>query len=163
MAYSSRPVRDDLHPQPERNQTVKLSLDPQALEALFPPGSDARIELSRAVVAAIVGKMALKDVKELDAKLAMQAKRAVSDTIGAHFGVSAWGNVELPSKVKQAIYDEVNRQGSELISAQAKAFWDDSTGKLADRIASAIEYKTGLGLKPIIKDCVREVLKEGLK
>lgn len=48
---------------------MRLHITREALDALFPADSEARVELTRSVAAALVEKLAIKEVKFLDAQL----------------------------------------------------------------------------------------------
>lgn len=91
--------------------TIKLSLDKAALEALFPEGSDARVNLQRVVVDDLLKKLAIKDVKHVSEQLLKTLdpiiKGTVSEFVRARFGSSHSTAYYLTDAVKEAVKAEV--------------------------------------------------------
>lgn len=90
--------------------TVTLRLDTDALNALFPEGSEARVDLQRAVVVNLIAKLAIKDVKHLDDNLVAQAKQ-IADQAITGFGITTrrgFGEpkVEVDGPVRTAIVEQ---------------------------------------------------------
>jgi len=98
---------------------MQLKLDTQALTALFPPGTEARVELQSAVIAEFTRKslrpeLLGKDISDrLDAARTealdaiksgvASAKHAIFKEIGVAIPKSSWDNVELTDQQKNAI------------------------------------------------------------
>lgn len=144
--------------------SIKIALDSAALAALFPEGSEARVELSRAVAMNLVQQLAVKEIKHLDNDFQSQARKYILDQIKSIVGSDpSFGRVELSSRLKAAIEAEVDTTSRLLISMRVKSFWDDEASVLTKSIEKAIEYRVGLGLKSVVKDVVSEVLSKGLK
>lgn len=147
---------------------LKISLDHQALQALFPEGSEARAELSRAVVANLLQKIAVKDVKFLDGHLRNKASIFVREELerqGLMTPGTGWGpaHVKLPDATARAIRAVIEEQFGALLSTTAKEFWDNKDGRLSASIDKAVSYHVKQDFKALAKEAVREVLASGLK
>lgn len=122
--------------------TILLRLDTNAVDALFPEGTQARVELQQAVIAEIIrrqikpealGESVTSQIAAARADALNAIKRARDDAAGRAFeeqGVakSTWGGVELKPGAKavineaarQAVRDEITNVIAEQIGIQAE-------------------------------------------
>ncbi|MCY1204642.1 hypothetical protein D9M72_161740 [compost metagenome] len=146
---------------------IKLQLNLEALNALFPEGSEARLDLQRNVVANMLERLALKDVKLLMDGAEQQAKKAVTETlsamgVGVRWPASGYG-VVIDDRVKGAIKGQVLEQVQELIREEIRVAQAGASKDIEERaqyaVDSVIQNKTRHGLRDMIKDQLRDVLK----
>ena len=90
---------------------MRLHITREALDALFPADSEARVELTRSVAAALVEKLAIKEVKFLDASLhqrvAALAKSEVEKTSKELGLTEGYYNATLSGNAVEAIKKSV--------------------------------------------------------
>lgn len=128
------------------HQMLKLTLTPQALEALFPPGTEARVQLTTAVVAAFVRKnlndrafgdevlAQLRRAREETMAAIKNAKEEMVKKVLADQGVTqnSWGQIELKNEAKAVIS-----------SATRTALHETINGAVSEKAAAAAEKLRG--------------------
>lgn len=138
--------------------TLKISLDRAALEALFPEGTEARANLQRAVITDLIGKLAIKDCKLLDAELQRQVHECTArlnrELLAKHFGSN---HMFLNEQVEEAVKKAVQAEYRSLVTDTVLALRADLLITIRDR---ASEFKLDEeGLRVVVGRLVREELK----
>jgi hypothetical protein len=141
---------------------MKLSLDTAALEALFPPGSEARVELSRAVVANLLSRLATKDLRVMSDDLRGIVKQQIKDDMAREGLVSRFtGTVQLSDQARSAIKDEVSNAFYAEIRSAVTDVWAEKETSIALQIDSRVQSIINSPIRATLKEVVREVLREG--
>lgn len=157
------------------NQPLKLQLNAAALEALFPPGSDARIELQNAVVA----EFTRKHIKEsaLGSNVQDQIERARADALNAvkiakievatraiaDIGViKEWGRVKLTGEAEAAIKEgarvAVRDEISKIVQEQIQLVAEKLRGTVSHDVQAAINRMVDREISDKVKARVAAVV-----
>ena len=144
--------------------TIQLRLDTPALNALFPEGSDARVELQHAVIQNFVQR-ALKpavvsqEVRDLITKERREAVAQVLKELGLGTSWYAVGSSSLTGTAKEMIRDaatkDIRGQVDEVI-AQAR---NELLGAIPGNLKASVELRTNLELDKLIRERLAEVSK----
>lgn len=148
---------------------MKIQLDSSALAALFPEGSEARVELQRAVVAEFLRRWADKDLKgefrnylEGERRVILAENRLL---IEKHFKGSPFSlrglEVREESNFKELLQKELERLLGEDLKAAAKQYADSLRGaELEHRFHKLLDQVTHQYLKDKVDAVFNNILKE---
>lgn len=151
------------------NNQLLLRLNSQALNDLFPEGSQARVNLQQAVVAEFVSKnikpknfgediqqqieSATEDVK----KTINGAKVSVTNAMLKELGVvkGGWGEIVLNDEIKQKINDAVKQTIDMQVQSAINAHIADKVSKLSGAIEHNVQAAVGRMVNKEIGDAVK--------
>lgn len=145
-----------------------IRLNAQAVAALFPEGSEARVDLTDKVIAAAVEKVRKGAISgTLDAKI-KEHLGAVDDIVAKHLETwfkpqgSGWSKrIELDptysQKLEQGLQEQMNKRTQELLTEGL----NDQT--LEDRVKFAIEEQVDVAVRKWIARYVTENMKEQIE
>jgi len=115
--------------------TTQIRLDAGALNALFPEGSEARVDLSRAVIAAFIERLSLKEANRMTAAFKGHVDQAV----------------------QKFIFDKnlgrIDHRGSQLTDG----FVDEIRATVRAEIGEAIKDEVRAGVKEKLPDVKEQV------
>lgn len=146
--------------------TIQLRLDADALASLFPEGSEARIELQRAVVAEFARKHLGKLVPEEVQTIVRKAqKEAVTEILREYRIVNQWGNAtsELTESFKTTMKAHVRDAVSAEINTSLKLQIDSINKDLLNTMPSYIERQVEVKTNEMIATAVRARFEEAFK
>ncbi len=144
--------------------TIELKLDTAALNALFPEGSAARVNLARAVTVNLVEKLAVKEVKHLDATLTESVRQQILQTMRDKGMTLGWKNkVVLGEEVLSEIADFTRLKIKDAIAAEAVAAFAKLRPSIKDAVNARFEGGTDFESNIALRDHVRSIVKETLR
>lgn len=128
---------------------ILLRLDPRALAALFPEGTQARADLQQAVIAEFVRKNLRPDALGGDVRDQIERARAdaLSAVNGAKYEVAskviqelgavrgAWGKLEIKGDMKDAVAEAARQAVRDEISKAVALHVEAATEKLRSTVA----------------------------
>lgn len=132
---------------------MRLHISREALDALFPENSEARVELTRSVAVALVEKLAVKEVKHLDGQLQKQVEQAAKKVFDAslkEMGITqgSWGSYNLSvgaeRKIKQTAQEEYDRTVREALNrcaAEAAGVAQNFTAERLPQLLAKLDEK----------------------
>lgn len=149
---------------------MQLKMDMAALAALFPEGSEARVELQNAVVAEFVrknikpGAMGADFQKVLVGEarnLADQIRRGIADAkhsvfkeVGVAIPRDEWSGVTLTDQQKTAIRNAAHTAISDEAKATFQKYIDERVEKLGPQIEREVDRRVG---EAIEKEVTRRI------
>jgi 23S rRNA U2552 (ribose-2'-O)-methylase RlmE/FtsJ len=143
--------------------TIQLRLDGPALAALFPEGTEARIELQKAVVAEFVRKHMTAAVPEDVKKLVVEQRaKAVQDVLREFGGISTFG-VQLTPIFKDAVRNEVRKAVHEFVTQQLQASLAETTKDLLSETDTYVRKHVEIKTDEAIDKAVRARFDSALK
>lgn len=143
--------------------SVNIQLDLAALNALFPEGSEARVNLSRAVAASLCERLAIKETKHLADEHKTALQKVVKETLtNMGMGTGWQGVVVIEDRVRRAIQEETQKDVKAVISTEIATAIHEQKGALNDRIEEIftrrIDEAMGIKLRELVRSAVRDVL-----
>jgi citrate lyase gamma subunit len=146
--------------------TTKIQLDRDAVMALFPEGSEAQVELRRVVAAALVEKLAVKDVKFLDHEMQHAVRVAVNDAC-IKYGVREWyagGTIQVSQRLLDHIQSIVKDQFDRSINDQITKCLDaDRLREVEATVVRRLENRLDVLITQGLHDRIREQVRLALK
>lgn len=154
--------------------TIQLRLDTQALEALFPEGSKARVDLQAAVIAEFVRKHIKTAALGPDVqRLIEKARSEVNDIIGKaktemvekvlrDQGVTrtgSYGKIELSNQAKQMLSDATRQEIFKTIGFSIEDQVKNIAGTVRHDAQAAVNRLVDSEIKAAVKARVQEVAK----
>lgn len=140
-----------------------IRLDTNALNALFPEGSEARIELQRAVVAQFVqanirGKTIGAEVEKIVGNAKDQAVRDALKELGVTPG---WGGsgVTLSDSFKRQLHDEARSATQFRVTEQINRAADEVAGRVLGRLQAAVDAKTDEEIGKLLRTRLERISK----
>lgn len=134
---------------------MEIKLDTQALNALFPEGSQARVELRQAVVQNFVNRNFIRFTNEEMSKMVMQAvketqlpdiKQMIDKRLNVEFTRRGWNGVDvnegLSSDMRKAAEREVDQHFSDLADKYVESGRKRLEGTFERNIKNAMETAT---------------------
>jgi hypothetical protein len=140
--------------------SITLKLDTAAMEALFPAGSEARVELQRAVVANFIAahiKPAMIGA-QVEAMVKAAKEAAVKEAL-AELGITpAWGGAttlseSFKAKLKEQAGDSIRANISKVVDEAAT----DVLSKIDGRLKAAVDAKTDDEIRRVIRQRVEQL------
>lgn len=159
--------------------TIRLHLDTNAVDALFPEGTQARVELQQAVIAEIIRRKIKPGA--LGESVAAQIERARSDALDAIERAKAemadkvlrdqgvtkdhWGCIELKNEAKatideaarQAIRDEIEKAIREQVKSQVEKLKFEITVRTEGAISRMIDSEIRNAVKARIAAVMEQI------
>lgn len=143
--------------------TIQLRLDGPALAALFPEGSEARLELQKAVVAEFVRKHLTAAVPDDVKKLVVEQRaKAVNDVLREFGGLSTFG-VQLSPVFKDTVRNEVRQTVQQFVTEQLQISLAETTKDLLSETDTYVRKHVELKTDEAISTAVRERFAAALK
>ena len=138
--------------------TTKIQLDLQGLNALFPLGSEARADLSRAVTHSLIQRLAASDTQRLSDAHKAEVRGIINQTLVAMgIGVGSY-SVNLDTRVRDAIRESVKGAVAAEIGEAVRAALVD----LPERVKVAFANMTHDATRPLARDWVKQTVREEL-
>lgn len=140
--------------------TIELKLDTNAVLSLFPEGSEARLDLQRAVVANVVKLVVDRDIKAVTKTVEYEVRKistqALKDT-----GLLAknWSGIELSLETQQRIKQAAEDAARGAVAVAVHRAVEPYMTGIDQRLKTTLEEGLNLRLKALAKDALREALK----
>lgn len=125
---------------------MKINLDLQAMLALFPPGSQAEIELKTAVIAETAKRITRtiidKEIEPIVRSRAQEIAKEIRQQMGMKYIETSWGSsrVELTPSHKEAIKAEVEQANRDLIRSELNSKSSEVTKVVEPIVNEYIRY-----------------------
>jgi sugar phosphate isomerase/epimerase len=142
---------------------MKIQLDSAALAALFPEGSETRVQLQNAVIAEFTRrhlKLHAEDTqKRIDSEVRKTIKEALEkEGVDVTYGLVTF-SLELKEKIRKQALEEFERACREAVREAAKEvrveFEHTVKQKIAERVTSATEQAIQLGVMERIAEIAK--------
>lgn len=149
--------------------TIKLMLDREALESLFPEGTEARVELRRAVTTDLVSRLCIKDIKLLSEDMQRAVANQARDLLSSEGFPVHDGRYSppIPARTEQWVKQQTAACVGELIYGAATGAAKDRMEELKDSTEAyinSIANRQNLdAIRPVIREELKKLLSEGLK
>lgn len=139
---------------------VTIMLDRSAVESLFPEGSQARLELTRATMTTIIGQLTLKETKAVSEELKFHVQKIVRDVmIEQGIAEEAYRqHVTLSEKAKAGIKIAAMEAYSDAIRTETYAVLQETHGRVEKIVTSVIEHHTERGLGALVRRTLQDTL-----
>lgn len=138
--------------------STKIQLDLQGLNALFPEGSEARADLSRAVTHSLLTRLVVNDAQRLSSDQKAEAKKVAQETlIAMGIGVGSY-SVNLDTRVRDAIRESVKTAIAGEIQDTVRALLEELPGRVGVVFAGMTHDAT----RPLARDWVKQAVREEL-
>ena len=142
---------------------MNLYIDREALDALFPENSEARVQLSRTIIRALLEKVTIKHLEQYERSQEIWMDNAARAWMEVNGFVRNWqGQVRLP----QAVVDSLNEKLRLAVEAVSGKIYQDSVEQartLADETLQAhLKLNLKAGAKSIDRDELKAMVKESL-
>lgn len=112
--------------------SLRLTLDPAALALLFPPGSEAEIQLRTAVIKEFMKRCAAMDVEGWRKQVRQAGEEAYREALGEiGLQVDFKGRMSVTASIKAAMRDHANSAVAEVLKANMAELIDLSPTRLA--------------------------------
>lgn len=138
--------------------TTKIQLDLQGLNALFPLGSEARADLSRAVTHSLIQRLAASDTQRLSDAHKAEVRAITSQTlIAMGIGIGTY-SVNLDPRVRTAI----ESAAKEAVASQIQEAVKQQLADLPERVATVFAGMAWDSTRPIARDWVQQTVRAEL-
>lgn len=140
--------------------SIQLKLDATAVAALFPEGSEVRLELQQAVINETVRKLVDRELSTTRRLVEEQCKKVVKEALDKENVTSkVWTGVRLSdeyeTKLKNATADAVRTAFSVSVTQTLQPLLDNLHTRIKVRMEGELEIKLAL----LAKAALREALK----
>lgn len=159
--------------------SIELRLNPEALAAMFPEGTEARVELQKAVVFEFVKRNlrvaslgpeverairdAMNDSQRISKGVVEQAQAAVLGELGLK-KAGAWGDTyELQPGARNEVYVKVKAAFDERVNETITSCIDRRMRKLEAEIETEVQKRLDAIVEVLTVDVVRAKLETALK
>ena len=141
--------------------SVIIRLDVNALNALFPEGSESRVELQNSVVAEFARKHLKPSTLKVTSLLETAKTQLVNETLRELGAKISYHSVVLPLSVQKQIKEDTEKAVQTHISkAVATAMSDTATQELVEHLQASIEAKLDKELTAMIQRRVNDVMSQ---
>lgn len=143
---------------------MEIKLDTQAMNALFPEGSTARVDLQSAVIANLVSQLNIKYVKVLSAEITEAVKAEARKAVGQCGASTAWvmgsSKVVLSEAVTKSIQEAARTAITNQVHEQTQKAVEqfNTEGGAAERVNSIVDRLVETRLRTFIRNEVKSVL-----
>lgn len=139
--------------------TFEIKIDSNALERLFPEGTEARVKLQQAVIQNFATRV-IKDQSQasLARLIRKEIEPVVKDAVAEHFVGGAWGPEVLTEKMKFAIAEEWRKQVTSHLHNFAMTHGQLMKGHMdrqSEALLATIPQQVELNVKPLIVQKIR--------
>lgn len=143
--------------------TIELKLDTNALESLFPAGSEARVNLQKAVIANFIRAHVKPSFVTAEVeKLVKEAQTEAVKQVLAEMGLRPhWnGTTTLSDTAKREIELQARRALEPMVDTAVKAGVRAAAELIEPRIKQHVEYETNINIKRAVSDHVAKIAAE---
>jgi hypothetical protein len=140
--------------------SIQLKLDAPALAALFPEGSEIRLELQQAVINETVRKLVDRELSKTRAFISEQCAKTVKDALDKESLTSkVWAGVKLSDsytkELQRLVVEEARTAFHKYVSEAMAPMIADLDKRIKDRMESEMTVK----LAALAKQAMRDALK----
>lgn len=140
--------------------SIQLKLDAAAMAALFPEGSDIRLELQQAVINETVRKLVDRELTATSAFIERQCKSIVEQALlTAGLASKVWQGVKLSDETEKRLKAQATEAATNAVS---KAVYDAMAPLVADidaRIKRYADSEMQVRMNAMAKQAMRDALK----
>lgn len=140
--------------------SIQLKLDAPAMAALFPEGSDIRLELQQAVINETVRNIVDRNLSNTRRHISEQCAKAVKDALDKESLTSkVWTGVKLTQEYEQKLQILTTEAARTAFTKYMNEAMAPMIADLDKRIKERMEAELNLRLQVLAKEALRGVLK----